>query len=214
MTQDQARATYAVELHSGVGDPEETAAPVPGSLPPGRYAPAAFGPKMTFRVGAGWTLTYENTEELALTIGDPQAPVWVHFVDVSTETAGVLRVPLQDESAAMGPLEPFPEDYEAWLRTVPYLEAGPRRSVVLDGAEGFGVDIDLSRLPVGSCLGRPTKCFSPVEQLIFAADPAAPRLTATLLDVDGTRVLIFTDPDRFQDEVAALLASIRWDVER
>jgi hypothetical protein len=210
---DQALKSYVLDLDSGSGRSDATATPVAGALQPGDYSPASFKPAMTFSVEEGWTLAYDSPLTMLLFVGDADPPGFVHLVRVSAETK-VAEPPVADGRDPPPALEPFPEDYEAWLRAAPHIEVGPRRSTEIGGAEGFAVDIELSGLPPGFCgsVESNKQCFYPVELYAITAVPAASLMTARLIDVDGSSVLVFTDSDLYPDESASMLASIRWDV--
>jgi hypothetical protein len=210
---DEAGVAYVLDLHSGAQDAIAPALPAVGPLAPGTYAATGFLPSMRFQVGDGWALAYEASEHFLLVTGDPELPASIYFFSVSSETK-VTSTPVADVTGAAPPSEPFPEDYEAWLRAVPHIAVGPRRPVEIGGAQGFAVDIDLSELPAGRCL-RPDsrhQCFYPVELIAFSAMPGAAEGTFYVIDVAGTTVIVFADKDRFVEESASVLESIRWGV--
>jgi hypothetical protein len=204
---------YVLDLHSGAQDGIAPALPAVGPLAPGTYAATGFRPSMRFQVGDGWALAYETSEHMLLVTGDPELPASIYVFSVSTETK-VTSTPVADPDRAAPPSEPFPADYEAWLRAVPHITVGPRRPVEIGGGQGFAVDIDLSELPAGKCLrpGSRHECFYPVELIAFSAMPGAAVGTFHVIDVAGTTVLVFADKDRYEEEFASVLESIRWGV--
>jgi hypothetical protein len=206
--------TYVLDLHSGAQDEDTAATPAVGPLEPGPYAPSAFEPAMRFQVGEGWALAYETQEHILLFVGDPERPGSIYVFGVSAGTK-VTPTPVSDGDDTAPASEPFPADYEAWLRAVPYVDVGPRRAVEVGGATGFAVDVDLSGLPPGRCLSADTRqqCFYPVETSAYTAMPGVTIMTVHVVDVDGSTVLVFTDGDRYRDEVASVLESVRWEAE-
>jgi hypothetical protein len=206
-----ASVTYALDLHSGSQDADRPAVPVVGPLEPGAYAPAAFRPEMLFEVDDEWVLGHESSEDLLLYIGDPALPGSIYLFSIATETM-VTPSPVAEPASVAPPSEPFPEDYEAWLRAVPHIDVGPRRTVEIGGADGFALDVDLGGLPPGECMKADDlqQCFFPVELRAFSAAPGASEVTIHVVGVDGTTVLVFTD-GRYRDEAASVLESIRWE---
>jgi hypothetical protein len=204
---------YVLDLHSGAQDESASAVPAVGPLAPGTYAATGFRPSMRFQVGEGWALAYETSEHILLVTGDPEQPASIYAFSVSPETK-VTSTPVADATGAAPPSEPFPENYEAWLRAVPHIVVGPRRPVEIGGAQGFAVDIDLSGLPSGRCVSNTSRqqCFYPVELIAFSAGPGGSEGTVHVIDVAGTRVLVFSDKGRFEKESASVLESIRWGV--
>jgi hypothetical protein len=208
---DEAGAAYVLDLHSGAQDASAPAVPAVGPLEPGTYAATAFRPTMQFQVGDGWALAYETSEHILLVTGDPEPPAAIYFFSVSSATK-VTSTPVADAAGAAPPSEPFPADYEAWLRAAPHITVGPRRPVEIGGAQGFAVDFDLSGLPAGRCLSSASRhqCFYPIELIAFSAFPGAAEGTVHVIDVAGTTVLVFTDKDRYEEDLASVLESIRW----
>jgi hypothetical protein len=208
----QTTATYVLDLHSGAQGEDTAATPAVGPLEPGPYAPTVFEPAMRFQVGEGWALAYETQEHILLFVGDPELPGSIYVFGVSSKTK-VTPTPVAEADDTAPASEPFPADYEAWLRAVPHLDVGPRRATEIGGAPGFAVDVDLSGLPTGRCMSADSRqqCFYPVETSAFTAMPGVTIMTVHVVDVDGSTVLVFTDGDRYRDEVASVLESIRWE---
>jgi hypothetical protein len=203
-------ATYRLDLRSGSRGVETPVPPIVGALPPGSYAPATFRLPMSFDVEAGWALAYETPEHMLLFFGDPDLPGAVYLFSVSPDTR-VTSTPVADYGEVAPASEPFPDDYEAWLRGVPRIEVGPRRATEIGGARGFAVDVELGGLPAGACNSAEFQCFFPVELTAFSSMHDANSMTVHLVDTDGSEVLVITDGDRYREEIAALLESIRWD---
>jgi hypothetical protein len=126
-----------------------TATATPASrqaLPAGTYASTTFRPVATFTLPAGWLITEDSAELLAL------QPVTSDSVGIY-----VFRSPRAASQQADCPTAAAPDvgskakDLVDWIAALPGLAAGERTSVAVGGLAGFQVDVSIAAGWTASC---------------------------------------------------------------
>lgn len=186
----------------GQGGGSVTQAPAaPQALPPGDYTSTAFRPAASFTLPAGWLITQDSPDFLALQ-------------PVSADSTGIylFRSPGAASQAADCPTTRIPEvgptakDLVDWIEGLPGLDTGERRSVAVGGLLGFELEIAIVPGWAVSCPfanGLPT-----VPLLVGEASglrwvmAGSERLRLSVLDVPGNGTVV-VDVDAFDGSLFA-----------
>lgn len=189
----------------------------PGPLAPGSYETVKFRPKLSLRVGEGWSLLGDAENGIALAPKFDPATGPVKQLTV-TAVRWVFDEPLLTDKERNANREahirPAPRDVEAWLRANPYLKVGPSRPARLGGVRGVRFDLHVKE-PAGptNCpqFGGPHHCVylvaitrgtgvEPIELVEVGGGPSR----YTLVEVQGQPVLVGVSapPDQFEEFVA------------
>jgi hypothetical protein len=167
----------------------------PQALPAGTYTSTAFRPAVTFTLPAGWLISQDSADFLAL------QPVTTNALGIYLFRSPQAASQQADcpTAAAMG-VGARAKDLVEWIEARPGLETDGRASVALGGLVGFELDLAIEAGWTASC---PFADGLPTVPLIVGATTGLrwvvagnERLRLTVLDVPGGGTVV-VDIDAF-----------------
>lgn len=177
----------------------------PGPLAPGSYETVKFRPKLSLRVGEGWSLLGDAENGIALAPEFDPATGPKKQVTV-TAVKWVFDKPLLTDKELDANRErhirPAPRDLVGWLRANPYLKLSTPRPARLGGRRGVRFDLAVKKVPGPSNCQQfaPHHCVmlfpitrgsgEPIDLVEVDEFPGRYTTRYTLVEVRGQPVLV------------------------